>query len=233
MSNTPLWGTGIASPERSLRRRGTSTGDTRVTSAGDLRVAYIPPDQIKYIRVTDTGDVRYTSAGDRRVVIVGLAGPAYYQTADVTQDGDENFSFYYETNPWQPDAQGGECVFQWCFLAVSWSMAATLRITPVVDADDVVETVPDGELEVIRSTFVLDQQDGTLQRKNRVLAIPIARALLRNDVEVARFYLRGQRLSLIVESTGPLGVGELMFTGNQVQFSPVRKAAYPGAVVAE
>lgn len=231
MSNTVLWGTGIAPAETTLRRRATSTGNLRKTSVDDQRVAYLAPVSVKYLRKTSVGDQRVTSVGDRRIVIEGTAGPAYYQTVDVPNDGGEAFSLLFQSNPWQPDAQGGECVFRWLYLSVAWSLEATIRVTPTVDGKEITETLPDsGIIRTVRPVFVLAQQDGTLQRKNQVLAVPIVQELTRGGVAISRWNLRGERLQILVESTGDLGVGELMITGCQVEYNPVRKAAYPGSV---
>lgn len=235
MSNIPVWGTSIQPAEFALRRRCTSEGDLRVTSAGDQRVAFIPPSQILFGRITSEGDRRVTSEGDRRVVLQGLSGPEYFQTAEVTSDGLEPFGCRLTTAAWQPSGQGGECLFYWAFVTVSWSMAAILRVTPSVDGSDGTLVVPGGVIETVRSTFRLEQAAvGTqgLQRQSRVLAIPLVRRKVRSSTQRAftRFQLRGQRLQLTIESTGPLGVGELMLDGIEVSFQPVRKADYPGDV---
>lgn len=231
MSNTLLWGTGIAPPERSLRRRAISTGDLRVTDEGDQRVAYIPPVSVKYLRKTSEGDQRVTSQGDRRIVIEGIAGPAYFQSADVTSDGTESFSLLWQSNPWQPTLQGGEQQFLWAFVSVSWSAEATIRVTPTVDGKEIVEDVGNGGVvTTVRPVFTLAQQSGTLQRKNQVLAIPLLQELTRDGNPVSRFNLRGERLQILIESVGDLGVGELQVSGLQVEYEALRKASYPGEV---
>ena len=227
MSNQVIWGTSIAPASFSLRRRATSEGDLRVTSDGSVRVAYVAPAQIIFLRKTSAGDQRVTSAGDRRVTIDGLAGPQYFQTANVTTDGGEAFEFLHTTNPWQPDAQGGEAVFKWAYITLAWSMSATIRISAIVDgsADDL--TLPNGDVaELVRSTFALAQQGGSLQRQVAVFPVPLVRRVLRNGIELTRVNLRGQQLQLIIESTGPLGVGELQLDGVQCDVEPVRKATY-------
>lgn len=232
MSQSQIWGTGIAPADFALRQRATSEGDLRVTSDGDVRVAFIQPAQIIFTRVTSEGDVRVTSAGDVRVTLQGVAGPQYFITSNVTADGGEEFDFRWVSNPYQPAGQGGENLFSWAFIAMSWSMAALMRVTPIVDGmtDDL--ELPNGRLvRTVRSTFLLDQQDGSLQRKTQVFAIPLVRRLVTGaGAGVTRFYMRGERLQLAIESTGPLGVGELMLEGMAVDATAVRKAAYPGAV---
>lgn len=234
MPNTVIWGTSLAPASFSTRQRATSEGDLRVTSDGDIRIAYVPPPQVIFLRKDSDGNQRVTSAGDRRVVINGLQGPQYFQTANVTTDGGEPFEFSHTTNPWQPSgggaeptAQGGESVFKWAYVTLSWSMSATIRLSGIVDGSDQDITLDNGDVvQNIRTSFVLAQQGGSLQRQTAMFPIPLLRRTLRGDNEVLRVALRGQRLQLLIESTGALGVGELMLEGVQVDFDRVRKAIY-------
>lgn len=231
MSLTVLWGVAVQPPEYALRRRATSDGSVRSTSEGDIRVAYIPPSQIRFNRVTSQGDRRKTSASDVRITIDGVQGPSYLKTADVTSDGGEPFALFYESGPWQPAAQGGECVFAWLRLTVSWSMGATIRVRAWVDGEDATVNLPDGSrLENVPVLLTLPQDGGTLQRQTQVVDVPLVRRQVLDEVEVSRWFLRGQRLAFAVESTGALGVGELMLEGAEVEWQPVRKAIYRGTV---
>jgi hypothetical protein len=231
--NVVIWGTSIAPASSSLRWRTDSDGNIRITSEGDIRNAYIAPSQIVNNRVDSDGNLRVDSDGDQRVTIDGLQGPQYYQSDTVTADGGEPFEFSHTDNPWQPDSQGGENIFRWAFVTVSWSMAAQMQISPIVDGQVEDITLPNGDvLSLVLSTFSLPQQDGSLQRQVQVFPVPLVRRVLRNGVEISRFYLRGERLQLIVESVGALGVGELMVDGIQVDVEPLRKAIYPAGALA-
>ncbi len=227
MSNVVVWGTSIAPTSASLRRRITSAGDLRVTDDGSLRKAFVAPSQVIFLRKTAAADQRVTDDGSRRITIDGLMGPQYFQTDNVPSDGGEPFNFSHTTQPWQPDEQGGEALFRWAFVDFSWSMSGTIRIAPIVDgsSDDI--TLPNGDvLSMVRSTFVLPQAAGSLQRTVAMFPVPLVQRTLRAGVEVSRWYLSGQRLQLIVESTGPLGIGELMLEGLQVDTQPIRKRNY-------
>jgi hypothetical protein len=227
MPKTPLWGTGIAPAANLLRRRITSAGDLRTTSDGFVRVCYIPSIQAIFNRVTSDGFRRVTSDGFVRVTVDGVQGPQYFQTANVTTDGGEIFECYYETNPWQPSAQGGENIFRWAHVTLSWSMAASLKITPFIDGVNTVTVLSDGStLELVPVIFSLPQQGGSLNRVSQVFPVPLVRRQMRNGIEIARWNLRGERLAVAIETTGPLGVGELMLEGIEVEFTPVRKATY-------
>jgi hypothetical protein len=153
--------------------------------------------------------------------------PQYFQTANVTSDGAETFAFFYETNPWQPSQQGGENVFAWAYVTLSWSLSAQVVLTPIVDGQSAAVVLADGSSLVnISSSFQLGQQGGTLQRISEVFPVPLVRRQMRSGAEVARWYLRGERLQIAIETTGPLGVGELMLEGIEVEYTPVRKAIY-------
>jgi hypothetical protein len=231
VSVVQLWGTG-GSPTVT-RRRITSEGDIRVTSEGDVRIASAAPQNLIFLRKTSAGDQRVTSAGDRRITFDGVMGPQYFQTSPVTTDGGEVFGFRYETDPWQPGdpetgkVQGGEHEFREAFIALAWSMSGTIRVTPFTDGHQSPVTLADGSvLEIVPSTFVLPQQPGNLNRINGMFAIPVVRRKVMGGVEVARWYLRGERLQVLIESTEALGVGELMLEGIEVESAPVQKAEY-------
>jgi hypothetical protein len=227
VSNTVLWGTAIAPAERTLRRWATDEGDLMVTDEGDQIMFYRQPVKVTYKIVTDEGDYLVTDEGDNIVAVVGDAGPGYFKTSEVTNDGEEPFVFRFQTNPWQPVAQGGENIFSWAFISVAWSMSGTIRVTPTVDGKEITETLDDGTVvSVIRTTFELDQQDGTMQRVNRIFPVPLAMQYVKDGVTFTRTALRGERLQLLIESTSDLGVGELMLNGIQVEYEPVRKATY-------
>lgn len=205
MSQIPLWGTGIGPDAVLLTRRITSAADLRVTDEGDVRVA------------------DYPSAS---------TVPQMFQTDNVTTDGGEPFAFQYRTNPFQPADEsgaviGGEHEFKWMYLAMEWSMAATIRVTPIADGKEDDVTFENGDVgQIIPSTFVLAQQTGTLQRKQEVFPIPIIRRQVRDGVEINRFNQRGERIEFLIESTGALGTGELMAAGAELESEPVRKATY-------
>lgn len=233
MTTTLWWGTGISPGSSSLDIRVDSSGNIRVDDFGDVRVASVPGLQIINFRVDDAGDFRVTDNGSNRITEDGLLGPAYYQTTTVTSDGGQPFAFQYTTNPFQPASQGGECVFAWAHLTFSWSMSATVQVTPLVDGSSASLTLPDGSvLAPLTATLLLPQQGGNLQRVSQVFSVPLVRSKVNaSGVEVGRWALRGERLQLTVESTGALGVGQLSLDGIELEYTPVRKANYPGSVV--
>lgn len=228
MSNVVLWGTSIPPAEYTVRRLITDEGDYLITDDEDFLVATVAPAQVIYYLVTDAGDFLVDDEGNNLIVLAGLQGPQYFQTADVTTDGGEPFQFKFQTNPWQPDAQGGECVFAWADITPSWSMSGTIRVSAYADNNGDPLEMPDGNiLENVRSTFLIDQQGGNLERVSEIFPVPLVRRLTTSDGdEISRWYLRGQRLTVILESTGALGVGELLLEGIEVSYDPVRKAVY-------
>lgn len=158
---------------------------------------------------------------------VAASPPVYVETANVTTDNGTAFDFSFLTNPWQPSGQSGECAYCYAYLQVSWSMSATVRVTPIVDGSSATLTFDNGDtLEVLRPTFTLDQQSGNLIRKSAVFAVPLARVKKRSGSEIGRWWPRGERLQLLIESSGALGIGELMLEGIEIEFVPVRKAIY-------
>lgn len=207
--------------------------DQPILTVDDQEITTLIPDVVVADLLTVDGDpIETVDIAPIEVIIADAVPPEYWQTADVSSDGGVPFEFLWETNPWQPTAQGGENVFAWLYLTFSWSMAATVRIRAKVDGSrDDVALPSGGVVRFVDAVFNLEQQSGTLQRVSRVFAVPLVRAVTNPDaVEISRYYLRGERLQFVVESDGPLGVGELMLDGAQVDYDPVRKAIYAAGV---
>lgn len=157
--------------------------------------------------------------------------PRYWQTADVSSDAGIPFSFVDESNPFQPFDQGDEAVFSRALLSMSWSMAATIRVSARINGARAPLTRSDGGIiEFVDTTFGLEQQGTGLERISRVIPIPLVQRLVLAGAEKTRWYLSGQRLQIKVESTGPLGVGELMIDGCQIECDHLRKRDFPGGV---
>jgi hypothetical protein len=139
-----IWGIGSPPPYFLLRRRMTSEGDLRITTDLDVRIAYKAPVAVVLPRATMADDIRTTMGGDRRTLLSMAVGASYLVASDDTADGGEPFRFQYQTNPWQPSAQGGENVFAWAVITMSWSAGGTIRVQPIVDgavADTIVSSI--------------------------------------------------------------------------------------------
>lgn len=161
-------------------------------------------------------------------VVSGAAPPKYWMTADVTVDGSFPFSIFYKSNPFQPSKQGGENLFTWLFLSLSWSMGGTIRVRSFCDGKRDTLELPDGSIvRYIDTTFQLPQAEGTLQRKSAVFPIPLLRLHESADgEEIARYALRGERYQFLIDTPDPLGVGELLVDGAELEYEPLRKAEY-------
>lgn len=227
MSAIVVWGTASPSGAVLSGLRVTATGDVRVTSDGDRRIVNRGPAIVTAVRITFDGDTRVTFDGDRRVVLMGPQGPQYFKTDNVTADGGVPFGFKYRTLPWQPADQTEESVFYWANISISWSMSAVIRLTPFVDDISEPIVLDDGStLSNVPVVFTLDQQGGTMQRRVAVFPVPLLRRQVAAGVELNRWALRGQRLQFLIESTGALGVGELLLEGDAIKYENVRKAIY-------
>jgi len=227
MTQTVLWGSSLVGGVV-RRRRVTSDYHRRVTSDGSGRAAEVTAQDVLFYRKTSASNRRVTTLGDRRMLETGQIGPPYYATGNATTDGGEPFGFLFETDPWQPDDQAAEYIFAMAYITLSWSMAATVRIRPSVDgSEDDISLWEGATAEIVAPTFQLEQQAGAMERVSRVFPVPLVRSVQRNGEEIARLNLSGERLQVTIESTGPLGVGELMLEGVEVEFTPVRRSTYP------
>lgn len=93
-------------------------------------------------------------------------------------------------------------------------------------------TLPGSTIQVVTPIFALAQQTATLPgqvppRVTNTYAVPLLRKLVDyQGIEQSRFFCRGARLSLRIESVGALGAGELIIDGVDVEFEVLRKAKF-------
>lgn len=150
--------------------------------------------------------------------------PRYWATADLSADGPTAFDVRYKSNPFQPDAQGGECLFKTLYLGLSWTMSGTIRITPIPDDNISDVTLGDGStLALVRPTFVLPSSSTPIRA---IFPVPLVAVQMRGGVEISRYNLRGQRFSFQLENSGTLGTGILTVESAQLEYQSVRKAIY-------
>lgn len=147
--------------------------------------------------------------------------PSVWQTSPATSDGGITFVPLALSNHLAPGGLGGEAMFYWAHLTMSWSMAAQLRISPVLDGvtDFTPLVVTGGTIEVVRPIITLAQQPGSanVQRRTETFAVPLLKKLVTAGVERSRSALRGRRLALLLESIGTLGTGELILEACEIE----------------
>jgi hypothetical protein len=93
-------------------------------------------------------------------------------------------------------------------------------------------TLPGSTVEIVRPTFATAQQTasrpGALPpRVTQTFPVPLLRRLVSpQGAELARFFCRGSRLALRLESVGALGAGELIFDGVEVEYQVLSKSKF-------
>lgn len=145
-------------------------------------------------------------------------GPKVYEGRLGYQDDTLGFDLYTKTRPVQPGGVAGEAVFSAFFLAVTWTMAVTLRVTPIVDG--VAYDGTNGTTDE-RVSFDLDAQTS---RTSRTFLLPMMRRLLDTvdpEVTVSRFFFRGTRIQALIESVDGIGDGTLILDRLDVEAQPV------------
>lgn len=159
-----------------------------------------------------------------------LAGPpALWQTAMVTSDGGVALPVVLRTRAVAPAGLGGECVFAVAHLTIEWSLGASLRITPIVDDVRADLTTDLGTVSLVRPMLTLAQQvagPGGMPRVTQTFSVPLVRRLLVGGIEQSRWYVRGARLALLVESLGVLGAGDLAFDEPEVEYEVVQRSIF-------
>lgn len=145
-------------------------------------------------------------------------GPKVYEGRVGTTDDGTAFGVYAKTRPIQPGDTSGETVFSAFFLAITWTMAAVIRVTPIVDGIAYDGT---GDTTDERRTITLTAQD---TRKSQTFLLPMMRRLLDPvdpDITISKFFFRGTRVQALIETIGELGDGDLIFDEVVVEAKPV------------
>lgn len=93
-------------------------------------------------------------------------------------------------------------------------------------------TLPGSTLEVLPISFALAQQTASRPgdlppRVTATYPVPLLRRLVSpQGVELSRFFCRGSRLALRIESVGALGAGELILDGVEIEYEVLRKSKF-------
>lgn len=154
--------------------------------------------------------------------------PSLWQTSRGTTDGGTAFAIRALSDPLRPVGAGGECLFCFAHLTITATMAAQLRVTPVVDGVAAPVPLSGGEVQLVTPIVTIAQQSGSpAQRRTTTVAIPLVKRVADTaGRERGRWFLRGEALQLLIESIGPLGAGELFLDGVEIEHEVVRRSLY-------
>lgn len=159
----------------------------------------------------------------------GAAGPRYWASADVATDDGQTVAFVLETNPLAPAGLSGECAFVNAYVTVTAAAGAELRVTAIVDDNEpaAVTTPNSGSLNVTRVSFAIPQVTGIppLAAQTRTVQVPLLRSLSRGGAAIARWYVRGARVAIRVESVGTIGTGVFRIDGIDIEYDTIRTPA--------
>ncbi len=159
----------------------------------------------------------------------GAAGPRYWSAADVATDDGVAIAFTLETNPLAPAGLSGECAFVNAYVTITAAAGAELRLTARVDdVDPVTLTTPNsGTLANTSVTFTVPQVTGTppLPMQTRTVQLPLLRSLTRGGRAIARWYVRGARIAIVLESVGAIGTGAFRIDGIDLEYDTIRTPA--------
>jgi hypothetical protein len=127
-------------------------------------------------------------------------GPGIYELDRGHSDDGAAIEVRAESRPLGPAGPDGDCSFDRLYLMVTWSMAATLRVTPLLDE----EPLPWFDLELT----------GGAARKTAIFERELA---MEKDGYMAA--LRGTWFAVRIETVGSLGAGDLILDGAQLDFT--------------
>lgn len=156
----------------------------------------------------------------------GAAAPRYWQAADLATDDGQNNGVLLETNPVAPDGLGGEVAFTTAYVTITAGAAAVVRLTPVVDDADLsgLATAGSGSLQVVQPTFSVAQQTGgpPVPVQTATYQVPLLVALVRDGVVVSRWYPRGARCAIRLETLGAIGSGPFRVDAIELEYETLR-----------
>lgn len=144
-------------------------------------------------------------------------GPRIIQGRKGALDLTTAFGLYAKSRVLAPAGVDGEALFCNLYLTLTWTAGATLRVTPIVDG------IPYDGVDATdeRKTLTLTAR---AKRKTQTFVIPLTRRLVDprdSAVTATRFYLRGGRFQVLMESVGILGEGDLILEAAVVEAEPM------------
>ncbi len=159
----------------------------------------------------------------------GSSPSAYYRSGETPDDVGAPIPWRVESNPIYPAGPGGEVVLRELPLILRHTMGGTVKVSPIVNGEVLPQrsTVIGGltyTVETLPVRAVLPQQAADAEMRTCSLVIPLVRRLLVEGVEVARWYLRGERFAVRIEPEGAFGQGSLTVDGVQIDYVELRRA---------
>lgn len=156
----------------------------------------------------------------------GAAGPRYWQAAPVASDDGVAFGLVVETQPFAPTGLGGECAFTVAHVTTTTAAGATLKVTPILDdTAPATRTTPNsGSVSTVRPTYAVAQQTGgpPVPMMTSTIEVPLLVVLTRSGAAVSRWYPRGARCGIRIESVGAIGTGTFRIDGLEIEYQPTR-----------
>lgn len=155
---------------------------------------------------------------------------ARYWLADaVASDDGLPFSFTAESNDVAPVGLGGEALFTMAFLTVRAAAGCVLRVTPIINDEDVLTRAhPGGTLAIIRPLVTVPQQSGgpPTPMLTQTFEIPLWQELAVGGAVKGLWHLRGERCRLRLESIGTIGTGAFRVEQCELEYEPIRRATF-------
>lgn len=150
-------------------------------------------------------------------VVYGLAAGGRIVRSDsaASTDGGQPIAARIEGVPLALAGPSGEFVVPLLHLTVSWTMAVSLLITPIVDGVEYPDVVPPIALAAKPALHT------------ETLEIPLTYQAQRADLSVwGKFALRGTWFALRIE-TDALAAGELIFEAPTIEYEVVQESRAP------
>jgi hypothetical protein len=144
-------------------------------------------------------------------------GPRIIKSRTGATDLDTAYAIYAKSRVLAPAGVDGEALFTALYLTLSWTATASLLITPIVDG------IPYDGVDATdeRKPLTLTSR---ATRKTQTFVLPLVRRLTDprdSTVTVARFYLRGGRFQVLIESVGALTDGDVILEACAVEAEPM------------
>jgi hypothetical protein len=153
--------------------------------------------------------------------------PKYWSSDDVNEDGGTAFPVTVTTMHVAPAGLGGECVFRKAWVTVTASAGCTLKLTPIIDGSSDAVSGAGGTVSFVTPIFTMAQQGGTpAPRVTQTFPIVLSQKLDVSGIEQSRWYCRGSRCAIKVETVGAVGSGELIIDGIELEHEVIRRSIF-------
>jgi len=150
---------------------------------------------------------------DPILVLGRRSGNALLQVDEGYTDDGEDIEVLAESVPVAPAGVMRDALFDSLYFTVTWTMGVTLRITPILDGEEITDEASDLEL-----TERFESDGDEMPRRSRTYVKRLNRDLFDGETRIGRVGMRGTWFGVKIESVGGIGRGALLVDAVSLEF---------------